>query len=236
CLVSRGNSSSSLPRSPSPRPSADKLAAEFVFPCLVRASRTRVDPSDLRIGPEPRQLSLRELARRSERSLPRLVEPVGAVEMCPELAIADGAQCRMSRRELRSRAQALDFREKALLHPLREPAREAFVKHAAIGRRECPARERCLERTARRALQRRERQARDEADLERALNALRVVRMNACSCLGIEPRELCVQTRPAFHCRARIDLAAQLQGAAGKLGYAAHECAQVEHRSTDEER
>ena len=91
------------------------------------------------------------------------------------------------------------------------------------------------ERASRRRCNSRDRPAGGVTDLERALDPLRVVRVDAGRGFGIELAELRMQRRPAFARGPLVDRSAQLRRRLGQVAMPAQR-AQVEHRSANEQR
>jgi hypothetical protein len=72
-------------------------------------------------------------------------------------------------------------------------------------------------------------------NLQRPLDALRVVTVDAGGCLGVKTGQLGVHDRPTFASCSLIDLAPHLRGSLRERGEAVQQCTQIEHCSTYEQ-
>ena len=158
---------------------------------------------------------------------------VVAVERRPRLAIADGAHRRQVGVQVCTRAQTAHLVDEAGGEHRREALADARVQPGAVVRLERDQRRR---EAVGRAVPGRERPAADAVDLERALDALAVVRRQARRCHRVDRRELGMQRGPA-RARARSSMSARTAGSAsGKRIEAVEQRLEVQHRAADQQR
>jgi hypothetical protein len=181
---------------------------------------------------QPRQLALRELARRRGR---RGGDGVGValVERRPRLPIADGAHRRQAGVQVAAGTQRAHLGDESRVEHRREALADACVQPGTIVRLEGDQRRRPA---VGRAVPGRKRSAAQAMDFERALDALAVVRREASGGLRVDRRELGVQGRPAGACGALVDCRADRGIGLGQRVEAIEQRLEIEHRAADEQR
>ena len=162
--------------------------------------------------PQPGQLPLGELARGGDAAFAQLRDVDGAVQILPRLTIADAAHRRQRRAERVALPQAAQFVDQSGIEHGLETQRDGRVQLRAVGRNQRD-REGRTERPGRGfapALQHRKRLPAQPVHFERALDALRVVGIEARGGRGID------------RARARRAARANPRGAAPRVEFRAH--------------
>src|SRR5689334_18526742 len=181
--------------------SALKLTQSCLHFATERVDRSgaRIDRLKLRLRPDPGELPLGELSRRRQRTLAGLFQAALTVEVTPKLAIAHCPDRRMPRRHVAACAQGLDFGQKAGGHHLIETLTEPIAEGRPVTWDERPGAQRLsFERATRLRLPLRDGTAGCVINLERALDTLRIVWVNARRCPRVQAVELTMQHLPPF--------------------------------------
>ena len=169
---------------------AIELTAQFLIQLVIGSCDEWIDPIGRSRRTQPSELTFCKLPGRGASACDRLSEIKAAVEVRPELTVADRPHCGMLCRQIRARAQMPHLGEKSARHHLAQPLGNSPVQKRSIGRHQRPAQPPPREARGCRPLKLRQQLAGDRMDLESTLNALRIVWMDARCGLRVDPFEL----------------------------------------------
>src|SRR2546427_3165563 len=211
------------------------IAANVVQRLGVQVLRQAVETPHRLHRPQPRELALGELTGREDAPISQLIAVELSFEMLPRLAIAYAAhrgQIGTKYVALPERAQLL--RESPLEHGI-EPLLDAPMQLGAVRGDESELEEAKGQGALPSSEELRHGFPRDTIDFERALDPLRVARLESRRRRCIDVGKFCVQRRPAALGRFGVDPSAQRGVRLGELRESFAQCLEVEHRAADEE-